>query len=1017
MGPNLISTLKGCRSWDDLKRSWFRLSKKQKGNLFEELVKHYLLLEPEYSSKIAKVWLLKEVPTILVERLKLPPQDKGIDLVAETKEGEYWAIQCKYKQESDQSVTWREISTFTGLAFGVCRGFSFGLIASTTERITKVLKDQDRIGFAALDVWQGLDGEFFSRLQARLKHKRQPLEKRLPRPHQKEALKDAVAYFAKKSNTRGKLIMPCGTGKSLTSYFIAQGLKARKVLIAVPSLALIKQTLKEWMRESMARGQDVEWICVCSDESATRIERDDIAVLTHDIAVPRKTGLMEIVNWLKKRHHTLAVVFTTYQSSHILAKACRKAGYKFDLGILDEAHKTTGPKDKRFAHLLSEKNISIRKRLFMTATERCCRDKTDKVFSMDDSSFYGEELHHLSFKKALQYKDPPVLVDYRPITISVSKDEVAALIKSGEYIRPKGWTEKMESEGLVALVALRKAMRKYPIRHAVTFHSSIRRARAFRDFNDVYSKRQGTHDHLNAYHVCGTTPTGSRARIINSFAKDARALITNARCLTEGIDVPNIDAVLFADPARSRVDIVQAVGRALRPHKGKALGYVILPIVHNKRDKFEKIITSTSYKEILLILTALNFQDSRIREYFGALAGGKSSTDRGGFKVEIDERISKCIDLKDFENTLRLKIWERLAKFAWRPFEKARTFARNLHLRSGDEWSAYARGDLKDLPPLPADIPKAPSCVYVEYISDPDWLGTSNVHKNSFVYRDWNEAVTFVRGLGLKSSTDWQEYCAGKFRHLPAKPIDIPSNPQKVYPQYDRLAKKGLAMGYWLGTKELSPRHRVFWSYKKARKYAHRLNLKSHPGWNLWVDKQKKMPPGLPKAPHLFYEPWPGWGDFLGTGTIATKKTPKRPFKDARRFVHSLKLRGSSAVDSWRNYCHGKTSLLPPRPLDIPSNPDKRYTKEEGWVDYSDWTGISKKRNWKCRPFQAAKAYFRKLNIKTDNPNSWWEKYLVGTIANMPPRPLDIPRGPRKTYRKDWKGWVDFLGCQAKTNP
>ena len=358
-----------------------------------------------------------------------------------------------------------------------------------------------------------------------------------------------------------------------------------------------------------------------------------------------------------------------------------------------------------------------------------------------------------------------------------------------------------------------------------------------------------------------------------------------------------------------------------------------------------------------------------------------------------------------------------MAKLSWRPFEEAREFAKSLWLKNGDAWNKYVRGELKSLPLLPADIPKAPWDVYLEYSSMPDWLGTGNVYKNSFIYREWNKAVTFVRGLGLKSANDWQNYCAGKLTHLPTKPIDIPSNPRKVYTQYAKLAKKGQGMGYWLGTKELSPRHKFFWPYRKARKCAHRLNLKSALDWKRWVDKQKKMPLGLPKAPQLLYTPWPGWGDFLGTGTIAPQKTPKRPFKDARSFVHSLKLKGFSAVESWRNYCLGKTKLFPPRPLDIPSNPDKRYTKGEGWLDYSDWTGISKKRNWKCRSFRAAKAYFRKLKINTDDPHLWWRHYLERSFADMPPRPLDIPKSPRSTYRKDWKGWPDFLGCQAKTNP
>ena len=217
----LCDAMQGCSSWQDIQGKLRRLSEKQKGDVFEELVKAYLLLEPEYASKLKHVWLHREVPQAVAKKLKLPATDQGIDLVAETNDGEFWAIQCKYRQDTDQSLTWREISTFTGLAFGVCRGISFGLICSTTERITHVLKDQERIGFCALDVWQALDADFFARLRAHLAHKPDRLEPLKPRPHQREAVKAGHQHFVTKKAKRGKLIMPCGSGKSLTAYWIA----------------------------------------------------------------------------------------------------------------------------------------------------------------------------------------------------------------------------------------------------------------------------------------------------------------------------------------------------------------------------------------------------------------------------------------------------------------------------------------------------------------------------------------------------------------------------------------------------------------------------------------------------------------------------------------------------------------------------------------------------------------------------------------------------------------------------
>jgi predicted helicase len=283
---DLAQSIRGCASWYDIHAKWRNLPEKRKGDIFEELVKAYLQLEPEYASKLKHVWLQREVPQAIARKLKLPATDQGIDIVAETHDGEFWAIQCKYRQDTDHSLTWREISTFTGLAFGVCSGFAFGVICSTTERITHVLKDQERIGFCALDVWQALDADFLKRLRSHLAHKPGLLKPLKPKPHQKSAVKDGHGHYVIGKARRGKLIMPCGSGKSLTAYWIAGKLESRRIVIAVPSLALIRQTLKVWLRETMANQQAVEWICVCSDESAGRVERDDTAVLRQDLGVP-----------------------------------------------------------------------------------------------------------------------------------------------------------------------------------------------------------------------------------------------------------------------------------------------------------------------------------------------------------------------------------------------------------------------------------------------------------------------------------------------------------------------------------------------------------------------------------------------------------------------------------------------------------------------------------------------------------------------------------------------------------
>jgi predicted helicase len=830
MEPNtLAAAIRGCASWQDIQAKWRSFPEKQKGDLFEELVKAYLQLDPEYVSKLKHVWLGREIPQATARKLKLPATDQGIDIVAETHDGEFWAVQCKYRQDTDHSLTWRDLSTFTGLAFGVCQGFSFGVICSTTERFTHVLKDQQRIGFCALDVWQALDADFLKRLRAHLAYKPALLKPLKPMPHQKGALKDGHRHFFIGKATRGKLIMPCGSGKSLTAYWIAGELGARSIVIAVPSLALIRQTLKVWLRETQANQQDVEWICVCSDESAGRVERDDSAVLRQDLGVPCLTNPKEIAAWLKRKHRGLTVVFTTYQSGEALAKAARAAKFTFDLGIMDEAHKTVGDGEKLFSHLLHDKNLPIRRRLFMTATERRYKGQSDTVLSMDDPATYGETFHLLSFKRAMEY-DPPILSDYKIISIAVSREEVAELIRKNTFVRPdKGpWNEEIEADMLASLIALRKAMEKYPIRHAVSFHGSIQRAELFKTHNDGFSKSFRSYGKLETFHVSGKTPTCARARVIGEFARAERALITNARCLTEGVDVPGIDCVLFADPRRSAVDIVQAVGRALRPSPGKQFGYVIVPILHDADATEDDIFKSAAFKEVLTTLRALAANDDRIIEYFRGVSKGQQRKGGGSVQFDIDERLAKHINFADFAREIELKCWDKLAKLSWRPFEEARDFARNLSLRNTVEWTKFCTGNLPEKGPLPSDIPASPQTTYAGkgWVGMGNWLGTGNVAYSLREYLSFDEARKFVHGLNLASNLEWRAFCKGMLPNKGVLPPDIPAYPRGTY------AGKGWAgIRDWLGTEGIVRRSKRFRPFIEAREFARSLKLRSGAEW------------------------------------------------------------------------------------------------------------------------------------------------------------------------------------------
>ena len=1005
-----LAAVSSANSWADIHAAWASKTEKEKGDRFEDLTKAYLQLAPEYASKLKQVWRLDEVPAVTRKKLNLPATDKGIDLIAETHEGEFWAVQCKYRQNTDQQLTHTDISTFTSLTFQACKGISYALVCSTTERVTQLYRGEDRIGFCALDTWQELDRDFFDRLRASLASKPVNLEPRKPRPHQLNAIRDGLEHFAKSKEARGKLIMPCGTGKSLTAWFLAQALGSKRIVIAVPSLSLVKQTLKVWLRESVANDIDVEWICVCSDETAGKADQDDVVVQRQDIAVPCLTATDKIADWLKTKRKGHTVVFTTYQSGDVLATAARKAKFTFDLGIMDEAHKTVGDSEKQFSILLHDHNIEIGQRIFMTATERRYKGSSDKVLSMDNLEVYGDTFHQLSFKQAMEYQ-PPILCDYNVITIGVSRQEIKDLIKQNVFVRPTGgkWDEEMEADMLAAMVALRKAMKEHPIKHAVSFHGSIQRAELFKAHNDTFTQEFPEFGSLETFHVSGQTPTGTRSNIIKTFAQAEQSLVTNARCLTEGVDVPGIDCVLFADPRKSTVDIVQAVGRALRPSEGKKLGYVILPVLHETDATSEHIIDSGAFKEVLSTISALAANDDRVIEYFRDISNGRSPSGSSRVSFEWNERLAQKIDVGKLVDELQVKCWSRLAKLSWRPFEEAKMFARSLELESETEWRKYTTNTLsRTLPEKPADIPSGPASIYRTkgWAGWGDWLGTGNRAKRSMKWRPYDEARLFVRALKLRGEHEWRLFSKGELPGQIPKPADIPASPANSYKHAGWTDWSD-----WLGTPRVP---KGTWRpYTQALAFVASLGLKSQSDWKNYCKGSSKVAPGLPgdipKNPARVYRNsgWQSWGEWLGTGRVADQNKKWRPYDEAIAFVHTLNLKTSK---EWYQYCKNGIAGKPPKPADIPANPREPYC-HSGFKNMGEWLGTKfvATYNRRYRSFTEAREFAQTLGLKN---HLEWTKYCLGEMPGLPRKPEDIPTAANVVYAgSGWISWGDFIGA------
>ncbi len=542
------------------------------GGDFEWLCQWFLLNAPRYRGQFDQVWLWKDWP----DRWGT---DAGIDIVARTRAGELWAIQAK-ADHPDRAIPKREIDSF--LSESNRPQFAYRLLMATTDDIgataRRTLHGQEKpVGLV-------LRGHFLT------EEVQWPVQiggtaARLPRwkarPHQATAIEAVVNGF--RDHDRGRLIMACGTGKTLTALWIAEGLQSTLTLVLVPSLSLVQQNLAEWGRHS---AEDFDTLVVCSDESVLQNKADTAIQSTADLGVKVTTDPAEIRHFLGQRRQRPAVVFATYQSSDRIAAAQAGKTKPFDLAICDEAHRLAGHAEGLFATVLDDKKIKARKRLFMTATPRYFKEHVKRraaelefeLVSMDDEHVFGPEFHVLTFHEAIS-ADPPLLTDYQVVVIGVTDREAKAWAEQARLVRTAEGLST-DARTLAAQIGLAKAMKKYDLRKIITFHSSVAKAARFVDATQRDSL-PGVIPHLTrsarptgklwTKHISGHTPAGQRATLLKglgNLSEDTRGILSNCACLGEGVDVPVLDGVAFIDPKRSMVDIIQAVGRVIRKAEG-----------------------------------------------------------------------------------------------------------------------------------------------------------------------------------------------------------------------------------------------------------------------------------------------------------------------------------------------------------------------------------------------------------------------------------------------------------------
>ena len=768
-------------------------SKREKGSKFEILIKNWFLTKKLYADNIKEIWLWDEFPY----RDQFGGSDSGIDLVIYNEKDEFVAIQCKfYKQDSEISKS--DVDTFISTSAklfevdGEKRKFSGRIFVSTTNKWSKkannLIENQEiNVQRISRDQLENSDVDW-SKIYSGKLGKEARRQSKIIREHQKEAIYSVNEYF--KENDRGKLIMACGTGKTFTSLKIAENETNKNglVLFLVPSIALLGQALQEWSNDV-----DIDTklypICICSDSkiSGKKIKGDNNIISVVDLASPATTDIEKIIIRLDeiKNKKGMKVIFSTYQSIDVIIKAQKELLERnktfgiFDLIICDEAHRTTGVilKDKdesNFVKVHKNEFIKAKKRLYMTATPRLyddsskskAKEKNIELCSMDDKNLYGEEIYRIGFGKAVE---KGLLTDYKVLILTLNSSqipkELQSIIANGENEFKVDDATKLIgcinglSKQILETGGIVKSTDPEPMKRAVAFCRDIKTSKKITNNLNNYSETyisslkeeaQRKMVDITSKHIDGGMNALERDELLSWLKEDSGdkecRVLTNARCLSEGVDVPNLDAVLFLSSKNSQVDVVQSVGRVMRKAPNKKYGYIIIPVLipSNKKPE-ESLNDNETYKVIWSVLNALRAHDDR----FNASVN----------KIDINKKKPENIIIGTPDNSG--------SDFVGEVKESNPIYQQTLFPIDIVQNAIYAKmvekvGDRKYFEQWAKDVAKIAQ-IQIDRIKD--LIAKSEEHKKAF--------NNFIKGLqeNINSSIDSEEAIEMLSQHIITKPI------------------------------------------------------------------------------------------------------------------------------------------------------------------------------------------------------------------------------------------------------
>ncbi|OOC25815.1 restriction endonuclease [Helicobacter pylori] len=715
---------------------------RHKGSLFEKISKQFLQEHDsanEYES--IDLWYDWE--------LRGKERDKGIDIVITTSNKEHIAVQCKFHQTA---ISYNDISPFlTQLQSGVGEvRFKKGIIISTSNLTSEALKaiEQIRSTGMGIDIDEITEEDFiYSRIDwekfdlTKTEDEIPLCDKKRPHPHQTEAIEKTKEYFSDPKNARGKLIMACGTGKTYTSLKIMEALDPKITLFLAPSIALLSQTFREYAQE---KSEPFYASIVCSDDKVGKSkDKDNDDIKFSELPIKPSTRLKDILSVYEKaqKENKRFIIFSTYQSALRIQEAQEAGLGEMDLIICDEAHRTVGAmystneRDDKNAFTLchSDKNIKAKKRLYMTATPKVysesskakAKESDNVIYSMDDAETFGEEIYTLNFEKAIALD---LLTDYKVIILAVRSENLSGVTNSVNkkisQLEAKGTKldkKLINNEFVCKIVGTHKGLAKQdlivldeenkedynlqnkydtaPSQRAISFCKSINTSKNIKDsfetimecYDEELKKKSFKNLKISIDHIDGTMNCKERLNKLeelNKFKPNTCKVLSNARCLSEGVDVPALDSIVFFDGKSAMVDIIQAVGRVMRKAKRKKRGYIILPIAlaESEIKNLDEAVKNTNFQNIWKVLKALRSHDPSLVDeatfkekikIFGSDDGKKQNDEKTLFDAILLQDLADAV-----YNVMPTKLgdrnyWENFAK-------KTGNIARTLNERLKD---------------------------------------------------------------------------------------------------------------------------------------------------------------------------------------------------------------------------------------------------------------------------------------------------------------------------------------------